>query len=321
MENKFDKNAIELISSFSNWPKERIQDTLQKHVYPGKQSWQGFLKLLFLSLGLGFCIAGIVFFFAYNWASLHKFAKLGLIECLLLAVGILLIIPKLNYLPKAILTTFLAILIGVLYSVFGQVYQTGANAYDFFFNWTLSIVLLVCLTQFASLWLLFFVLVHTTLFLYQQQVSLNWSLNIGLLIHYCLLILAYLFVNFYPTLVDKNYKISWLKHLLALALGLLGTAALCNLILASKPDYGLLLIPLALSYGAGIYQVFKEKKTLNLAIISLSILIAISVFIVDKTDINEGSLLFLCIFISVAVAFMSKYILTLTKQWSNENTN
>ena len=59
-------------------PEQDIEQTLKTHVYHDPSSWLRFLKLFFMSLGVGFTTAGIIFFFAYNWADLHKFVKLGL---------------------------------------------------------------------------------------------------------------------------------------------------------------------------------------------------------------------------------------------------
>ncbi|WP_315814113.1 hypothetical protein [Paraflavitalea speifideaquila] len=48
--------------------------------------------------------------------------------------------------------TAAAVLLGVLMAVFGQVYQTGANAYDLFLSWTIAITLWVVIANFALLY-------------------------------------------------------------------------------------------------------------------------------------------------------------------------
>jgi uncharacterized membrane protein len=322
MDNKFDRNIILLISAFSNWSKEGIQEKLQNHVYPKKMDWLQFLKVLFLSLGLGFTVAGIVFFFAYNWASLHKFAKLGIIQFLIATTAFLILFLKSNYLSKALLTTFLAVLIGVLYAVFGQIYQTGANAYDFFLNWTLSILLLAIFTQFSVLWLIFILLVQTTILLYNQQVAQNWSQNIILMLHVSVFLAMYLINTFAKSFVDKHYSNNWFKHKLALAIGILGTLSISLIIVNKSHQFeSLLLIYILLIYGAGIYQVFHEKKTLNLAIIGLSFIVCFCVWFVEIIDIKESSLLLLSFFIILIVGLLSKLILYLNKLWNHESIN
>ena len=44
------------------------------------------VKTFLLSLGIAFLVSGVIFFFAYNWASLHKFIKLGLLQALIITM-------------------------------------------------------------------------------------------------------------------------------------------------------------------------------------------------------------------------------------------
>src|SRR5690606_14311902 len=67
------------------------------------------------------------------------------------------------------------ILVGVLFAVFGQIYQTGANAYDFFLAWTAFVTLWVIVANFTPLWLLYLILINTTFILYAEQVAKDWS--------------------------------------------------------------------------------------------------------------------------------------------------
>lgn len=70
-----------------------VQKALMQKVYADKSSWSKFLKLLFLSLGLGFTAIGIVFFLAYNWQELNKFVKLGIVQ-LLICIGVILVLQN-----------------------------------------------------------------------------------------------------------------------------------------------------------------------------------------------------------------------------------
>src|SRR5690606_30155924 len=66
--------------------------------------------------------------------------------------------------------------VGVLFAVYGQIYQTGANAYDFFLAWTIFVTLWVLVSNFAPLWFLYLILINTTFILYSEQVATDWSL-------------------------------------------------------------------------------------------------------------------------------------------------
>lgn len=128
-----------------------------------------FVRIFLLSIGVAFTVSGIIFFFAYNWADLNKFVKLGFV--LALIVGTIGIIPllKANPIVKNIVLTGAAMLVGVLFALFGQIYQTGATAYDLFWGWTLFITFWVIVSDFPPLWLLLLILVDTTLTLYLVQ--------------------------------------------------------------------------------------------------------------------------------------------------------
>ena len=122
-------------------------------------------------MGVGFTVAGIIFFFAYNWEELPKFAKLGIVEVLLVASVLLATFTHWNKLVKQILLTGATFLIGTLLAVFGQIYQTGADAYDLFLGWTLFTILWAVAIRFAPLWLTFIGLLCTTIWLYNIQIA------------------------------------------------------------------------------------------------------------------------------------------------------
>lgn len=59
-------------SDFSPLPRQAL--------YANKRQWNQFLSIFLLAAGIGFTVTGIIFFFAYNWDELPKFAKLGMVE-------------------------------------------------------------------------------------------------------------------------------------------------------------------------------------------------------------------------------------------------
>ena len=74
-------------------------------LYADKKQWNQFLSVFLLAVGVGFTVAGIIFFFAYNWDELPKFAKLGIVEVLLIASVLLATFTRWNKLVKQILLT------------------------------------------------------------------------------------------------------------------------------------------------------------------------------------------------------------------------
>ena len=124
-------------------------------ILPDAAGWRFFADRALLAAGMLLILAGIVFFFAYNWDELPKFAKLGIVEVLLIASVLLATFTRWNKLVKQILLTGATFLIGTLFAVFGQIYQTGADAYDLFLGWTLFTILWAVAIRFAPLWLTF----------------------------------------------------------------------------------------------------------------------------------------------------------------------
>ena len=59
----------------------------------------------------------------------------------------------------------------MLLAVYGQVYQTGADAFGLFLGWAALIFSWVMIGEFAALWLLWLVLLNTGAILYWQQVG------------------------------------------------------------------------------------------------------------------------------------------------------
>ena len=127
----------------------------RQSMYADKKQWNQFLSIFLLAAGVGFTVAGIIFFFAYNWEDLPKFAKLGIVQTLLVASVLLTIFTRWNVLIKQIILTGATFLVGTLFAVFGQIYQTGADAYDLFLGWTLFTILWAVAIRFTPLWLTF----------------------------------------------------------------------------------------------------------------------------------------------------------------------
>ncbi len=136
---------------------------------PVRQTWRSFVDRLLLLLGVVFLLAGVIFFFAYNWAFLGRFAKFGLIEVgLLLAAGVAWH-QGVERLTGQAATLAAALLLGAFLAVFGQTYQTGADAYQLFGTWALLATPWVLLARFQPLWLLWLALLNATLLLWALQ--------------------------------------------------------------------------------------------------------------------------------------------------------
>ena len=134
-------------------------------------AWWRWASRMLLFLGAALVLSGIVFFFAYNWARMGAFVKFGLIEGALVASLVAAWVVGIDRIAGKVLLLGAAVLVGVLLAVYGQVYQTGADAYELFVGWALLIVGWVAISRFGGLWLMWLVILNTAVILYWGQVA------------------------------------------------------------------------------------------------------------------------------------------------------
>lgn len=309
-----ERKDIHIISRHSNLTEKGVARALKEYVYNDRESWQKFFRLFIISLGVGFTVSGIVFFFAYNWADLHKFAKIGLIEGLLIATTIVVLLPKINDNIRNVILTGASVLVGVLFAVFGQIYQTGANAYDFFLVWTVFVTLWVLISNFAPLWLLYLVLVNTTFILYSQQIAKDWSevfiCTLLFVLNATMLIAAILFV--------KKKIPNWFLNTVALASASYATIGIVIGIFEKYQTAFLILILItAIVFALGIWHGLKAKSVFYLSVIPFSLIIIVSSLFIKISD-GEMMFLFVSLFIIGSVTLTIKNLIDIQKKWTNE---
>ncbi|MBL1407187.1 DUF2157 domain-containing protein [Sphingobacterium faecale] len=303
------REDIESIARQTSLSEETLTRALNERVYPDANSWKKFLTLLFLVLGIGFSLAGIIFFFAYNWADLHKFAKIGIVELLVIALTALTFLSKINTQSQQIILTGSAVLVGVLFAVFGQIYQTGANAYDFFLGWTVFVTLWVCFSNFAPMWLLYMILLNTTLILYCQQVT-GWP---SLLMYGIL----YLGNGAVFVLAKMRQAPAYFIHTVGLAALTFATIGMINGIVSFEKEYFSVFAPLViLTYLAALWHGVQTKSTFYLSAVPFSLIIIISTFLLDISN-DEWMLLLIGVFIIISVTLVVRNLIQLAKKQSS----
>src|SRR5690349_22347881 len=132
-------------------------------VTPGPRDWRDFLDRLLLWTGAAALAAGVVFFIAYNWDALGKFARFGALQVLIVAA--VLAYWKLGIDRAAGKAALLVacILVGALLALFGQTYQTGADTWELFAAWAALIAPWVLIGRFAALWIVWLVIANIAL--------------------------------------------------------------------------------------------------------------------------------------------------------------
>ena len=121
-------------------------------------------------LGGAHLLAGVVFFFAYNWDDLAPFAKFAILQgAILVSFASALFVRLDSPLGEGLLIAT-SVFTGVLFAVIGQVYQTGADAWELFAAWALLILPWAIASKSSAHWMLWVIIVITAVGLFGEQV-------------------------------------------------------------------------------------------------------------------------------------------------------
>ena len=136
---------------------------------PTAAEWRAFLGHLTLWLGTVALAAAVIFFFAFNWDDLGRFAKFGLVEAAIVAALLGLWPLDLDKAPAKAVLLLLSLLTGALLALAGQIYQTGADTYELFAWWAVLILPWVVAGRFSPLWLVWLALIDLAAWTYLQR--------------------------------------------------------------------------------------------------------------------------------------------------------
>lgn len=201
-----------------------------------RPDWPPWLRLRLLCLGSALLLTGIVFFFAYNWASLGRFAKLGIVQGGLVAALAGAWAVGSDRLTGRLLLLAANLMVGVALAVVGQVYQTGADAWELFAAWAAFTFLWALFSNFAAHWILWLAVTHAAIILW-------WEQSVGAPVSGLCLVLAGLDVT---ALAAREIAVrrgllwasgSWVREILWMAVLTSLTIPPCILILEGPAKY------------------------------------------------------------------------------------
>jgi uncharacterized membrane protein len=150
-----------------------------------------------------------------------------------------------------------ALLVGVLFGLIGQTYQTGADTFELFATWAAAILPFVLVGRFAALWLVWLTLVNVAAVLYyttfrglfgvlfgpEQMVWVMFGVN-------TLALVAWEWAAFVGV---EWLRERWATRLLATASG--GTVSALDLMaVIDWPDTGVFAVPAWLAWLAAAYR-------------------------------------------------------------------
>ena len=176
-------------------------------------SWQRYLNLLFLLLTVGFLTSGVVTLIAANLDYFSDLAKIYGLQTLLVVTVVLGIYcfiresrrqakEKLKWKTYSLFFV-VSVLIGGLFTLVGQTYQTGADVWQLFAVWTLCQLPFLLLFPNVASALLFAATANVAFYLFNEQNSYN-SMCYAVLINVGLLVISELFSK---TFHDQHWRI------------------------------------------------------------------------------------------------------------------
>ena len=176
-------------------------------------SWQRYLNLLFLLLTVGFLTSGVVTLIAANldyFSDLAKIYGLQTLFVVTVVLGIYCFIresrrqakEKLKWKTYSLFFV-VSVLIGALFALVGQTYQTGADVWQLFAVWTLCQLPFLLLFPNVASALLFAATANVAFYLFNEQNAYN-SMCYAVLINAGLLVISELFSK---TFHDQHWRI------------------------------------------------------------------------------------------------------------------
>jgi uncharacterized membrane protein len=308
---------------------ERSQELADLH--PSRLEWRRFLDLLMLGMGAIFLIAGIFFFFAYNWDDMSKWSRFAVVEGAVLVATLFAFFLKLDTWGGRISLGAAAMLMGLALGVVGQAYQTGADNWQLFQTWAMLLTAWVLISRWNIMYLIWMVLINVTIGLYWGQVVQgDWDyLNLTIIIVNLLFLVIWDSLAVFSP-IEFLKKGRWILYIFAVFM-LLHSSWLMMDYIFGNPDYRLMefapLVYFALMIILlGMYTQIK-RDLLMLTFAALSLLIIgiswIGRFLYDTLFYSSNDIFFYFLMMSVVTVSLTVLFVTglrrLQKAWEAQS--
>lgn len=297
-------------------------------ILPDKSAWRQWLTLLFLGLGSGLFLSGILFFFAYNWEDMHRFSRFSvLLVGIVSMTGTVLWVGLDNLFGKLLLTAA-AVLTGVLLATFGMVYQTGADSFMLFRGWAILILPWVLVSRFQPLWLIALLIVNIAFFTWIEVTSRFFSMQSPeYFLIFCLsmisiivLLLREFTTLIHPTIAEARWFPRLVIFWLLLVLSYIPIVAIIEGSIGNGYQQILLLFYLFILATLSYYALMIRHDLLVLALVLLSIIVVFLVSLIQVLDPIDDLIRFFIMGLVIAgvTTIASKLLRSVARKWQAE---
>ena len=222
------------------------------------------IKKFFLLFSVIFLIAGVTSFTAYNWANMSNVEKLA-IPSVLIVAGLIAYLFLEKEIYKNLAIFFSSFMIGTLFAVYGQVYQTGADVWILFRNWAIFLIIPMVATGYYSVMTLFSIVVAIATSFY-----LDLYLS-GAIIPFLSSLIFGIILIVYPFL-QKGFKFKFNNVFYNTMIGIFYICFMASGSIAiNEDDYGFIAIILYLAFVGVVYLVgYGQLKKITVKVLSIT---------------------------------------------------
>lgn len=293
--------------------------------------WGLFWRFFCANAGTLFLMAGIICFFAFNWENMTSFAKFGTIGIGMVIAAAFPLLCGLQSSSGRLGLLACGILGGALMAVYGQVYQTGANAWELFRSWAFFLLPLAILGRQAGLWFALWLVSSLWGILYVGQRSdvldssnMENTIIVWQCIGQTLFFAAWeTLSHFFSGSLLPFLKSRWLPRAVCFALLAFLTMVLALHILgeSNQIGYGAVYTLIYLGFmGAGIFY-YRSRNT-DLFMLScglFSLIILLFTFIVHQLwDTNSTTTFLIIVILLIASSALSgKLLIARYRKWQS----
>lgn len=312
---------------------------------PGRNDWLRYINHFLATIGALLIVAGVTAFFAWNWADLDYLVKFALIQAGIAGTALLAWRLGIDSMGGRAALFSSAFLVGVLFAVFGQVYQTGADPYGLFVAWSILILPLAIIGRQAALWILFQTLLILALIMYWTQVidppngwwqlaqllgPLVWLSSTLMDSTLASLVFALNAVALIAWEYAVNRNVAWVQgrtYPRVIGFGALSNVLIPTVVFIVGASFGEAIklgisspvLYVAASVAALYYYRFRRPDLLMLTMLVFGAILVFTTLIGRNMPMEAGSILMLAILLIGQVAAAAYWLRNVSRQWEAES--